>query len=126
MENVNMFAGWIGILVGFLAGAVAGLFFHKERWLGGYASWRRRMLRLGHISLFGIGFINLALALSAPHLDLGARLPLVSWLFVIGAATMPLCCYVSAFWKSFRHLFFVPVLSLVAGAAILVFTGFVR
>jgi len=34
---------------------------------------------------------------------------------------MPLCCYVSAFWKPFRHLFFIPVLSLVAGAGLLIF-----
>ena len=57
MEVLNFYAAWLGILLGFIAGAVLGLFFHKENWLGGYASWPRRMARLGHISFFSCGKI---------------------------------------------------------------------
>ena len=63
-------AGWIGICVGCAAGAAQGLFFHDENWLGGYNSWARRMLRLGHISLVGLGLLNLAFALSMAALGI--------------------------------------------------------
>ena len=52
-------SGWSGFLGGVLSGAVMGLLFHREDWLGGYGSRERRMVRLGHISFFGIGLINL-------------------------------------------------------------------
>src|SRR4051812_205671 len=51
--DLNIAAAWIGILCGVLGGAVVGLFFHRDEWLGGYGSWRRRLARLGHISFFG-------------------------------------------------------------------------
>ena len=59
---VNLHAAWIGFFAGCLAGAIPGLFFHGSDWLGGYASWPRRMIRLGHVAFFGIGFLNLAFA----------------------------------------------------------------
>lgn len=70
MIELNVWAAWIGIALGLLSGTIQGLFFASEDWLGGYASWPRRMLRLGHISFFGIAFLNLAYA-STLHL-LGA------------------------------------------------------
>ena len=42
METVNLYAAWAGILLGIVAGAVQGMFFHGENWLGGYTSWPRR------------------------------------------------------------------------------------
>ena len=126
MDSVNLVAGWIGIFAGFLAGAVQGLLFHREHWLGGYASWKRRMLRLGHISFFGIGFINLGFAFTAAKLPPSVAMNTASWLFVAGAVGMPLCCYLSAARKAFRHLFCVPVTSLVAAAAILILKGLLR
>ncbi len=118
---MNLIAAWVGILLGFLSGTAAGLFFHHEQWLGGYPSWRRRMVRLGHISFFGLGFINLGYALTLRALDLPAPHPWPAWLFVVGAATMPLVCYLSAWRKPLRHLFAVPVLSLVVGGIIFLF-----
>ncbi len=61
---VNFYVGWIAILTGLVAGAAIGMFFHRDDWLEGYGSWRRRMLRLMHISLVGTGLLNLAFALS--------------------------------------------------------------
>ena len=43
-----------------------------------------------------------------------------SRLFILALITMPSLCYASAFWKPARHLFFIPVLSVIAGAAIFV------
>jgi hypothetical protein len=118
MVTTNLYAAWIGILLGGLAGAGMGLFFRQEDWLGGYGSWRRRMLRLGHISFFGIAFINLAFALSALSLGVDKEVNLPSVLFIIGAVGMPLLCYLSAIKDTFRHFFFIPALSIILGVAL--------
>ena len=127
MEKINLYAAWIGIFLGTLAGAVQGTFFHEEKWLGGYGSWRRRMTRLGHISFFGIAFINLIFVFTVFYLDIkGTILILPSLLFIIGAITMPLICYLSAFKKFFRHLFFIPVLSVLTGTIIFILGGLLK
>jgi hypothetical protein len=112
---INLYAAWIGLLMGALSCVLSGLFFHNENWLGGYATWHRRLIRLAHISLFGLGIINLAFFLTARSLDIKSGLAASSLLLVIGAATMPTVCYLAAFHKPFRHLFFVPVLSVSLG-----------
>jgi hypothetical protein len=106
--TINLHAAWIGFLLGALAGATSGLFFDRENWLGGYSDWRRRMVRLGHISFFGIGLLNLGfyLTVEAVSMQEGIRLPAI--LLMVGAVAMPLVCYLSAFRKGFRHLFFIP------------------
>ena len=118
----NLYACWIGVLLGILAGAVQGLFFHREDWLGGYASWPRRMVRLGHISFFGLAFINLAFVVTVRMLEGPGWSALPSVLLIIGAATMPLCCYLSAWRPALRHLFPVPVLSTASGVAFTLFS----
>ena len=123
MQTVHLYAAWIGIFMGFLAGAGLGLFFQRDGWLGGYASWPRRMARLGHISFFGIAFINLAYGVSLAVSDSIVASPLTSALFICGAVTMPLVCFLSACKKPFRHLFFVPVLSLITGTLIILRGG---
>ena len=49
---------WIGMLLGVVSGAIIGVYFTREDWMGGYGSHRRRLTRLGHISFFGLGFVN--------------------------------------------------------------------
>jgi hypothetical protein len=116
--TINIYAAWIGFLMGCVAGAVTGLFFHGEGWLGGYSSWHRRMIRLGHIAFFGIGFLNLAFALTARAFALEPRLKVASALLIVGAVAMPLVCYLSAWRAFFRHLFFIPALSVMFGVAV--------
>ena len=123
MHAINFHAAWIGILLGFIAGAVLGLFFHDDNWMGGYASWRRRMARLGHISFFGIALINLTYAVSISVFGVQIATPYASYLFISGAVTMPLVCFLSAYKKPFRHLFPIPVLCLVAGTLIFFVQG---
>ena len=125
-ENANLLAAWVGILLGFVAGAVQGLFFHDDNWLGGYASWRRRMVRLGHISFFGLALINLTYAVSLRLLDRPGTGPWPSRLFIVGAIAMPLVCYLAAYRKSLRHLFPIPVIALLAGAVVFIYEGFLR
>ncbi len=119
---LNLIAVWIGILAGFASGAVQGLFFHDERFMGGYGSWQRRMTRLGHISFFGIAFINLSYVISVYVLELENPSPLPSLCFITGAITMPLVCYLSAWHKPLRHFFPIPVVALLLGAVTFLFT----
>lgn len=115
--NLNLLAGWIGVLGGVLSGALIGLFFHRDEWAGGYGAFARRMLRLGHISFFGIGFLNFALALTFAAMTLPALcVQVAAYAMVTGAVTMPLTCFLTAWRKPFRHLFFIPVLSVLVSA----------
>lgn len=112
MDDINFRVAWLAILTGLLSGTGAGLFFHDPGWLGGYDSWRRRMLRLGHISFFGTGLLNLAFALSVARLRIGTP-RLAAYGFAAGALAMPAVCFLSAWRAPFRHLFFIPVACLI-------------
>lgn len=109
-------AVWGGMLLGVVSGAVIGLFFHREDWMGGYGSYRRRLARLGHISFFGIALVNATFALTqhlTPLEPAFARVAMAA--FITGAVTMPLVCFLTAWRKPWRHLFFLPVGSVLAG-----------
>lgn len=111
----NLLAGWIGFLAGAVTGALMGLCFHREDWLGGYGSFPRRMIRLGHIACFGLGLINILFALTAATLPFAPAAQLASWCLIVGMVTMPLNCFLTAWKKPFRHLFFIPAGSTLAG-----------
>src|SRR5208283_5087244 len=107
---LNLVSGWLGMLAGVLSGAIAGLFFYREDWMGGYASHRRRLTRLGHISFFGLGFLNLIFGATAGLLNLhGRSLQVASIALIVAAVTMPLCCFLTAWRVEFRHSFPIPV-----------------
>ena len=125
--NLNLIAGWLGMLAGVLSGVVIGLFFHDEKWMGGYASYRRRLARLGHIAFFGLGFLNLIFAATSAQLPLTPRtLAIASWALILAAITMPLCCFLSAWRKPLRHLFPIPVLSVTTGLLAIQIGGWPR
>lgn len=114
--QMNFLAGWVGMLAGVLSGAISGLFFHENRWMGGYASFSRRLVRLGHISFFGIGFINILFALSVAVLPLaGLYYKAASASLIVGAITMPACCFLAAWHEPLRRLFPIPVVATFAG-----------
>lgn len=116
MAVANAVAGWLGMLAGVLSGALAGLFFHRDDWLGGYNSYRRRLVRLGHISFFGLGFVNLFFATTAPILNIRSlSLEVGSVAFIVALVSMPLCCFLSAWRKPLRHLFPIPVTAAFVG-----------
>lgn len=115
-SNLNLFLAWLWILLGFVTGMVLGLFFHGENWLGGYASFKRRMYRLGHISFFGLGAVNLLFWLTMQRIiPTGSFAEFASWAFIVGAVTMPICCVVMAHFPKAHLIFAIPVLSLIAG-----------
>lgn len=118
---INEAFGWIWILAGFLSGLVLGLFFQRDDWLGGYGSFRRRLIRLGHISFLGLGILNILFALSVARVHLApGTLELASRSLLVGGVTMPLCCALMAWRRGFHLLFAIPVASLVVGVALVV------
>jgi hypothetical protein len=110
--------GWSLVVLGFVSGALLGLRFHDEGMLGGYASWPRRLLRLGHVACVALGMLNLLLAATVP-----AAPPLAALALALGGFAMPAACCVVAFRRQWRALFAVPVaLLLYAGVALVVAT----
>ena len=117
--QLNLLAAWLGILLGFGSGVLLGTWFHKEDWLGGYASHIRRLYRLGHISFFGLAMVNLMFYVTARSLAWGSGAAMVaSWGFIAGAVSMPVCCLIMAHRPRLRALFLIPVLSLMTGGAV--------
>lgn len=123
MLIANFYVAWFGVLAGLLLGALAGMFFHRDEWLGGYGSWRRRMIRLAHIAMIGTGLLNLAFVLSVEYLGLDEAPTLASAMFIVGAVTMPTVCLLAAWRKGMRHLFFLPAASLLIAVADFIYEG---
>ena len=116
--QLNLLFAWLWIFLGFVSGTVLGLLFHRENWLGGYASFKRRMYRLGHISFFGLGVVNYLFASTARSFPACPLTSAASWALIVGGITMPLCCGLMAQAPKARMIFAVPVVSLLLGGAL--------
>src|SRR2546421_6088855 len=114
--HINLIIAWVWILLGFLSGMVLGLFFHRENWLGGYGSLKRRMYRLAHISLPALGAVNLLFYLTIHAAPFTPALAIASITFITGAISMPICCVLLAHFPKTHALFSIPVLSLLSAA----------
>jgi hypothetical protein len=108
---LNFFAGWTLVLLGFLSGAVLGIGFHREDFLGGYTSFRRRIVQLGHIALVALGIVNVVFSIS-PWPRGGAAAAIASLSFLAGGIAMPAACFLTGWRESFRLLFCIPVAAL--------------
>jgi hypothetical protein len=117
---LNWYAGWALILAAFVVGAGIGLHFHSDDFWGGYSSFRRRIVRLGHIALAALGMMNLIFSATVPA---GSIQNAASILLVAGAIAMPGICFLAGFKSFFRHLFFIPVLSLVTAIVLILIGG---
>ena len=118
----NWYGGWSLIAAAFVTGAVIGLRFHDETFWGGYGSFRRRIVRLGHIALAALGMMNVIYALAPwPAAESfhgrGASIALLA-----GAIAMPVVCFLTGWREGFRRLFFVPV-SLLISATVFILVG---
>ena len=107
------YVGWAMILSALVTGAILGLFFYDGAFLGGYASFRRRILRLGHIALAALGTINVVYSLSPMAAQTSPRAWIASIGFIVGGVTMPAVCFLASWRAGFRYLFFVPVSALI-------------
>lgn len=116
---INLILAWALIVFGFGGGFIFGLFFHRDEWMGGYTSFRRRLYRLAHIASMALAMINILFYLTVQRLPYPNRaIDIASWGFVIGAISMPIACLIMAHFVKARAIFLIPVISLV-GAAVL-------
>ena len=119
LSDLNLILAWVWIVLGFASGLALGLKFRQEDWLGGYASLKRRLYRLAHVSLFGLGALNLLFHLTARIIPkMAGFTEVAASLFVVGAMAMPVCCVVVAHRPKAHVLFAVPVLSLLAAGTL--------
>jgi len=117
--HMNLVLAWLWITVGVVVGFVLGAYFHRDDWLGGYTSFKRRLYRLAHVAFFGLAIINLLFYFTVQRLaSPGTIINLASWAFAIGAVTMPACCFLMAHNSRLRAIFLIPVLSTLGGACI--------
>jgi hypothetical protein len=121
VHALNWYAGWIMVLVGFTTGAALGLFFHRDSFLGGYASFRRRVIRLGHIALVALGMLNVLYSVCPSPATTPARE--ASFCFVLGGALMPAVCFLTGWRRGCRWLFPLPVAALVLAVALTLIGG---
>jgi hypothetical protein len=111
--------GWASIVLGLTAGAWLGTGYDKADWMGGYGSFRRRLIRLGHIAMIALGFLNILFVQSAARVHLSdAQLSAASWMLIVGCFSMPACCFLNAWRPRFKALFGVPVISLIGGSGL--------
>lgn len=117
--QLNLLLGWLGIVLGFASGFLLGLFFHREDWLGGYTSFKRRLYRLAHISFFGLAITNFLFYFTAREFNHPSpAVTIASWGFVAGAVSMPICCLIMAHCPRLRALFLIPVASLITAGTL--------
>lgn len=114
---MNELFGWLWIHLGVISGMLLGLGFLRPGFLGGYNSPRRRLLRLGHISFFGLGALNILFAHSAETVHADCLHCIAATAFIVAGFAMPLTCGIVAWRQRFFPLFIVPV------SAALVATG---
>ena len=125
--TINLYIGWLWILFGFLSGSLIGFNFHflKKNWLDGYSSPKRRLFRLGHISFFGLGIVNLMYYFTFNNLSSTSILiDIASLGYVIGAITMPLCCFSIGIYPRINNIFYIPVVSLILSCLLTVWVIF--
>jgi hypothetical protein len=115
---VNWLIGWVLILCSFFTGALLGLRFHRDDFLGGYNSFRRRILRLGHIALAALGTLNILYSL-------GPQEKIASIGLVAGGILMPAICFLTTWRPTFRRLFFLPVLCLITAVVCIIYRAIV-
>lgn len=123
---MNESFGWCWVFVGFLAGGWLGLSFNKADWLGGYSSFPRRLVRLGHISFIGLGVLNILFSLSAARCRLEPmQMQVASIALIVGAIGMPIACGLTAWKASLKPIFYIPVASLLIAVGLISY-GMVR
>lgn len=123
VPELNLWAAWLGFAAGVVSGAMVGLFFHEEGYAGGYQSWRRRLVRLGHISFFGIGLLNIGLAATTLFPRWGDVPTWAATSLACAVVLMPAVCFASAWRMEFRRLFFLPVLAVLVAIGGVIYAG---
>ena len=115
----NRAVAWTGICLGAGSGMIMGLWafdgpLSPPARSVDYGDTSRRLLRLGHIAFFGIGYLNLLLAWDLPSFGLGQRAKQVAARCMNFANLfLPLTLMAAAAYQPFKYLLPVPATSVV-------------
>lgn len=121
---MNESFGWLWIFWGVVSGAVLGLGFLQAEFLGGYGSSRRRLLRLGHISFFGLGLLNILFGCSVQaDTSTSVALEVAGAGFLLAGLFMPIACALVAWRQSLHPLFVIPVSAALVATGIMAWTA---
>ena len=110
----NRAVAWTGFCLGAGSGMIMGLWafdgpLSPPAGFVDYGDTSRRLLRLGHIGFFGIGYLNLLLAWDLPSLGLGQRAKQVAARCMNFANLfLPLTLMAAAAYQPFKYLLPVP------------------
>jgi len=116
----NIIFGWCWINIGFIMGMVIGMKFEKANWLGGYASWERRMLRLSHVAFIFLSILNIVYGHELMNVNLSETWKQAgSILIIIGAIGIPVIVFIAAFYKKILYYLAIPIIALTASTIIM-------
>jgi len=121
----NRRIAWTGMAIGAALGMTLGLWSFDgplgvPAFLGDYDETARRLMRLGHIAFFGLGFVNLLLARELPGLAPRAR-RVAGAAMNFGNLGLPLTLVAASIWAPIKFAMPLPasavLLALVVVAA---------
>ena len=120
----NRRVGLASLALGALTGLILGLWSFDgplavPAWLGDYNETSRRLARLGHIALFGLGFTNLLLARELSAFSLRPRVVwLSSFAMNFGNIFLPLTLFAAAVHAPLKYLMPFPAIAVFSALAV--------
>lgn len=128
----NRLVGWTSMALGATTGLIMGMWsfngpMETPAWLGEYADVSRRLARLGHIALFGLGILNVLLARELTRATLSAAAHRAASLAMnFGNIFLPLTLFAAAAYHPAKYLLPVPALSVTIALVIVAYAVYKR
>lgn len=110
----NRVVGWTTTALGVGTGLVLGLWSFDgplavPGWIGAYGETSRRLVRLGHIALIGLGILDILLARELVRSALGARAKQVaSVTMILGNVFLPLTLFAAGAYRPAKFFMALP------------------
>ena len=110
----NRVVGWTTTALGVGTGLVLGLWsfdgpLEVPGWIGAYGETSRRLVRLGHIALIGLGILDILLARELARTALGARAKRVASVsMILGNVFLPLTLFAAGAFRPAKYLMSFP------------------
>jgi hypothetical protein len=121
--KLNRAVAWLSLVLGAVSGLLLGLWsfggpVEVPTWLGEYGSVSRRLARLGHISCFGLGMLNLLVAWELPRCALRKCGKLTASMAMnFGNVFLPLTLLAAAVYHPMKYAMGLPGLSVALALA---------
>ncbi|NOT31610.1 MAG: hypothetical protein HOP15_14280 [Planctomycetes bacterium] len=116
--------GWISLALGVGSGLVLGMWsfdgpLDVPRWIGAYGDTSRRLVRLGHIALIGLGILDILLGRELLCSLLSSRMKQVaSRMMIFGNVFLPLTLFAAGFEPSLKYAMALPASSVFAALSL--------